>query len=75
MAKHSVGVVGLGLIGTSLAKRLIAADFDVTGYDVNVGRGKLLVSLGGTSVESLAQLGERCRTIVISVLTTDQVRG
>jgi putative dehydrogenase len=75
MAKHSVGVVGLGLIGTSLAKRLIAADFDVHGYDVNVGRAKLLVSLGGTKVESLAELGERCRTIVISVLTTDQVES
>ncbi|MGZ8197398.1 MAG: NAD(P)-binding domain-containing protein, partial [Burkholderiales bacterium] len=70
-----VGIVGLGLIGTSLAKRLIAAGFDVHGYDLDEQRGELLTTLGGKPEPSLAALGARCRTIVISVLSTDQVES
>ena len=75
MKKETVGVIGLGLIGTSLAKRLSAAGFEVRGYDVNPERGKVLASVGGTAEASLADLGERCRTILIAVLSTDQVES
>ena len=71
MKKETVGVIGLGLIGTSLAKRLLAAGFEVHGYDVNPERGTVLASVGGTAEASLADLGERCRTILIAVLSTD----
>ena len=70
-----VGVVGLGLIGTSLAKRLLTAGFDVHGYDVDAARSEALAALGGTPAPSLQQLGERCGTILISVLNTDQVEA
>ena len=50
-----VAVVGLGLIGTSLAKRLIAAGFTVHGYDVDASRTANLASLGGHAVASLAE--------------------
>lgn len=70
-----VGVVGLGLIGTSLAKRLLAAGFQVHGYDVNPERGRVLASLGGKAAPALAELGRACRTLLISVLSTDQVES
>ncbi|MGZ8228632.1 MAG: NAD(P)-dependent oxidoreductase [Burkholderiales bacterium] len=70
-----VGIVGLGLIGTSLAKRLIAAGFEVHGHDSNEARTASLASLGGKPEASLAALGASCRTIVISVLSTDQVES
>ena len=70
-----VGVVGLGLIGTSLAKRLLAAGFEVHGYDVDDARAAALAGLGGKPASSLAQLGQSCRTILISVLNTDQVEA
>ena len=73
--KTAVGVVGLGLIGTSLAKRLLAAGFEVHGYDVNPARGEVLAGLGGRPESSLADLGARCRTILIAVLSTDQVES
>ena len=73
--KTAVGVVGLGLIGTSLAKRLLAARFEVHGYDVNPARGEALAGLGGTAEASLADLGARCKTILIAVLSTDQVES
>src|SRR5688572_24839840 len=73
--KDAVGVVGLGLIGTSLAKRLLAAGFEVHGYDVRPERGEALRSLGGIAAGGLGDIGRRCRTILISVLSTDQVES
>jgi len=70
-----VGIVGLGLIGTSLAKRLLAAGFPVHGHDVKPERGALLEGLGGSAAAGLSDLGKRCRKIVVSVLSTDQVEA
>lgn len=70
-----IGIVGLGLIGTSLAKRLIAAGFEVHGYDIDAGRGALLEDLGGKAEASLAALGRTCPTLLVSVLTTEQVES
>jgi 3-hydroxyisobutyrate dehydrogenase-like beta-hydroxyacid dehydrogenase len=70
-----VGIVGLGLIGTSLARRLIDAGFEVHGYDVDAARLGALSELGGNPQTSLAALGSRCRTVIISVLDTGQVEA
>ena len=70
-----VGIAGLGLIGTSLARRLLAAGFTVCGYDIQTERRALLAELGGQPVDSPSALGERCSTIVIAVLSTDQVEA
>ena len=45
----AVGIVGLGLIGMALAKRLLGAGFEVHGYDINPERGALLAAAGGTT--------------------------
>ncbi len=71
----TVGIVGLGLIGASLAKRLRNAGFVVFGYDLDPGRNAALVSLGGAAVVSLGEMGTKCGTIIISVLSTDQVEA
>lgn len=71
----AVGIVGLGLIGTALAKRLLTAGFGVHGYDIDSHRSALLANAGGTVAESLAEVGSRCRTILISVLNTEQVES
>jgi 3-hydroxyisobutyrate dehydrogenase-like beta-hydroxyacid dehydrogenase len=70
-----VGIAGLGLIGTSLARRLLAAGFTVCGYDIQAERRALLAELGGQPVDAAAALGERCGTLVIAVLSTDQVEA
>lgn len=72
---RAVGIVGLGLIGTSFAKRLIEAGFSVYGYDVNPARGPVLAGLGGKPVAELGEMGASARTTVISVLSTDQVEA
>ena len=68
-----VGIAGLGLIGTSLAKRLLAAGFRVHGYDIDSARAATLASLGGQPAATLEDLGAFCRVILVSVLNTDQV--
>lgn len=71
----AVGIVGLGLIGTSLAKRLLNAGFAVFGCDLSPERSAALAALGGTAVAALGEMGSRCGTIIISVLSTDQVEA
>lgn len=75
MLKEAIGIVGLGLIGTALAKRLLSAGFAVHGFDIDSKRGDNLKKLGGESAASLAALSETCRTIIISVLNTEQVES
>ena len=51
-----VAVVGLGNMGLGMAKNLLAAGFDVTGFDLRPQRGQLLAEQGGKSAASLADL-------------------
>ena len=70
-----VAVVGLGLIGTSLAKRLIEAGFTVHGYDVDASRTENLAKLGGKPAASLPDVARAAKIIVLSVFNTDQVEA
>ncbi len=70
-----IGVIGLGLIGTSLAQRLLHAGFEVAGFDIAVERRDNLARLGGIACASAREVGERCKQIVFAVFTTDQVEA
>jgi len=75
IAKSPVGVVGIGLIGGALAKRLIDAGHQVIGYDVDEARRGALAALGGKTAASLSDLFKACDRIVIAVFNTDQVES
>lgn len=49
----TVGIVGLGLLGSALASRLIRAGHVVVGHDVVSERSAALARLGGTAAPSL----------------------
>jgi len=68
-----VGVVGVGLMGTAITKRLREAGFAVLGYDVNPEMLGGLTGLGGRAARSLADVAHACNTVVLSVFNTDQV--
>ncbi len=53
-----VAVVGLGNMGMGMARNLLAAGFDVTGFDLRPERGRMLAELGGQPAGSLADLAE-----------------
>lgn len=68
-----VGLVGLGLLGEALARRLIAAGVAVVGFDVDPANMTKLAALGGVPAGSLADLARAAAIIVIAVFDTDQV--
>ena len=51
----TIGIVGLGLLGSAIAERLIAAGYEVIGFDTDVSRQESPHHLGVTFVESLAE--------------------
>ena len=73
MSKPAVGVIGLGLLGEALAFRLLKAQFAVTGYDLDPAKTAHLAELGGVPAASVAAVAKDCETIVLAVLSTDQV--
>jgi len=70
--RETAGVIGLGLMGEVLAGRLMAAGFDVKGYDIDPAKNARLVARGGTAVASPAEVAA-CRVIALAVFSTDQV--
>jgi 3-hydroxyisobutyrate dehydrogenase-like beta-hydroxyacid dehydrogenase len=71
--KTKVGLVGLGLVGTALARRLLGAGLKVTGYDIEPGRRDALVALGGHAASSIGELARACPRIVSAVFNTEQL--
>jgi 3-hydroxyisobutyrate dehydrogenase-like beta-hydroxyacid dehydrogenase len=68
-----VGIVGLGLMGSVLARRLIAVGFDVVGYDIDVAKIDGLVALGGRAASSIGEVARAVNPIILAVFDTDQV--
>jgi 3-hydroxyisobutyrate dehydrogenase-like beta-hydroxyacid dehydrogenase len=67
-----VGVVGLGLMGDVYVHRLIAAGFQVAGFDIDPAKTERLQKSGGRSA-SLAEIARGCDPIVLAVFDTSQV--
>ena len=54
--KTNVGLVGLGLVGTALAKRLLGAGLKVTGFDIDATRREAFAALGGSAVATVGEV-------------------
>ena len=72
--KH-LGLIGLGLIGTALARRLIAAGFSVAGYDIAAEARARLGDIGGTPIDTIAEIARSCPRVLIAVFNTEQVES
>ncbi len=71
--RRLVGMIGIGLMGTACAKRLIAAGFDVLGYDVDAGKLKPFTAQGGRAARSVTEIARERDRVVLAVFNTDQV--
>ena len=60
-----VGLIGLGLLGSALADRLLGAGMHVVGYDLSVEKRERLTSAGGSAADSAAAVFESCDAIVL----------
>ena len=50
MEKKRIGFVGLGLMGSGMAKNLMAAGFPLIGYDIDESKMEAISKLGGKRV-------------------------
>jgi 3-hydroxyisobutyrate dehydrogenase-like beta-hydroxyacid dehydrogenase len=64
---NRVGIIGLGLVGSALAERLISADYEVVGYDSLQVQNIVLGKLGGAAMASAADVVKSCDFILLSL--------
>lgn len=72
-ADSTVGVVGLGLIGSAVTRRLIAAGIPVSGYDIDAAKLASLATLGVRATDSLEELAGAADRFILAVFDTKQV--
>jgi L-threonate 2-dehydrogenase len=67
MAKRKVGVVGLGIMGGAFARNLVAAGWDVTGYDIDETRRRAMARAGVKIAHDVKALAAEAETIITSL--------
>jgi 3-hydroxyisobutyrate dehydrogenase-like beta-hydroxyacid dehydrogenase len=66
-SKGTVGQVGLGIMGGAFAKHLLAAGFNVIGYDVSPAARRALTRLGGRAAQSCADVAAKAGILITSL--------
>jgi 3-hydroxyisobutyrate dehydrogenase-like beta-hydroxyacid dehydrogenase len=67
----SVGVIGLGIMGSAMSANLVKAGFTVHGYDVLAARRSALKRAGGKPAGSAAEVAARAPFIITSLPSAD----
>lgn len=73
MKTKSVGLIGVGLLGSALANRLLNNDIGVHGFDTNEGQLEALSQSGGIACDSAAEVVQKCNVLFLSLLSSDEV--
>ena len=68
------GVIGLGDMGSGLAKNLIANGFQTAGYDLSADRMAAFVAMGGTALGSVDAVGGAADAVFVMVMNGGQAR-
>ena len=71
----NIGVVGLGDMGSGLAKNLISNGFTVFGMDLKPDRQAAFADMGGTLVNGAARLGQQVDAAFVMVMNGDQAKS
>jgi 3-hydroxyisobutyrate dehydrogenase-like beta-hydroxyacid dehydrogenase len=62
-----LGLIGIGLLGTALAERLLAADFALLGFDLDPARREHFRQRGGEPSGNAAEILARCARVILSL--------
>ena len=65
--KDVVGIVGLGIMGGAFAQNLIAAGWQVIGYDIAPARRRAMAKLGVDIAENTGDVARQARTVITSL--------
>ncbi len=66
-SRGTVGQIGLGIMGGAFARHLLAAGYDVIGYDVAPGAVKAFTKAGGRAARSCAEVAALAPIIITSL--------
>jgi len=67
MAQQTVGMVGLGIMGSAMSANLARGGFHVVGYDIAPRRGAELRRSGGIAARSPREVAKRANIIITSL--------
>jgi putative dehydrogenase len=70
----TVGVIGLGIMGSAMAGNVVAAGFAVQGYDVLARRRDALSKAGGRATRSAKEAARRAAIVITSLPTAQALR-
>ena len=73
MSHPVVGLIGIGLMGTAIAERLLSAGAHVIGWDVAAERRDALTAAGGTSAADAMEVLSTCDRVLLSLPSHDTV--
>jgi len=62
-----VGIIGLGIMGGAFAQNLIAAGWQVIGYDIAPARRRAMAKLGVDIAENTEDVARRARAVITSL--------
>ncbi|MGI9509974.1 MAG: NAD(P)-dependent oxidoreductase, partial [Geminicoccaceae bacterium] len=71
----TIGVIGLGDMGSGLAKNLLASGFDVVGFDLSQARMQAFTDMGGMASDSPADVGAKAEAVFVMVMNGDQAKA
>ncbi len=72
-SNETIGLIGIGLMGTVIAERLLRGQYRVIGWDLIPERRQALVDAGGTAASGFAEIVASCRRIVLSLPSHETV--
>jgi len=71
----TIGVIGLGDMGSGLAKNLLASGFSVVGFDLSEARLQAFKEMGGLPASSTKELGEKADAAFVMVMNGNQAKA
>lgn len=69
-----IGIIGLGLLGSAIAERLLFHGETLCGYDLNDQQRQTFQSQGGLAVEQPETIFTDCQLVILSLPTSEIVR-
>ena len=68
------GIIGIGDMGSGIAKNLLANGFAVTGLDLDPKRQEAFVAMGGQGASTVAEVGAASDAVFVMVMKGDQAK-
>jgi 3-hydroxyisobutyrate dehydrogenase-like beta-hydroxyacid dehydrogenase len=68
---EAIGVIGLGVMGSAMARNLIQDGHEVLGYDVDPAKTSRFGEMGGEPVHSATEVSSIAEMVIFSLPTTD----